>query len=107
VAEIGVREAVLSDLHGHALPLYTSFGLDAWWPLLYLRGRVDALPAPDGWQVEPATPVEVAALELAWTGVDRADDHFAWSRRPGSGLPARAAPGRPGAARGGLAGGGV
>jgi hypothetical protein len=57
-----------SSLHGHALPLYASFGLDAWWPLLYLRGRVDAVPAPDGWQVESATPVEVAALELAWTG---------------------------------------
>ena len=77
------RRMTFSSLHGHALPLYTSFGLDAWWPLLYLRGRVDALPAPDGWQVEPATSVEVAALELAWTGVDRADDHFAWSRRPG------------------------
>ncbi|MGC1566822.1 MAG: GNAT family N-acetyltransferase, partial [Trebonia sp.] len=25
-----------SSLHAHALPLYTSFGLDAWWPLLYL-----------------------------------------------------------------------
>ena len=35
-----------SSLHAHALPLYTSFGLDAWWPLLYLRGRVDALAAP-------------------------------------------------------------
>ena len=34
-----------SSLHAHALPLYTSFGLDAWWPLLYLRGRVDALAA--------------------------------------------------------------
>ena len=77
------RRMTFSSLHGHALPLYTSFGLDAWWPLLYLRGRVDAVPAPDGWQVEPATPVEVAALELAWTGVDRADDHLAWSRRPG------------------------
>jgi hypothetical protein len=25
----------------------------------------------------------VAALELAWTGVDRSDDHLAWARRPG------------------------
>lgn len=77
------RRMTFSSLHGHALPLYTSFGLDAWWPLLYLRGRVDALAAPDGWRAEPATPAEVAALELAWTGVDRADDHLAWSRRPG------------------------
>ena len=84
------RRMTFSSLHGHALPLYTSFGLDAWWPLLYLRGRVDAVPAPDGWQAEPATPAEAAALELAWTGVDRSDDHLAWSRRPGgAGLLAR------------------
>jgi hypothetical protein len=44
---------------------------------------VDAVAGPDGWQAEPATPAEVAALELAWTGVDRSDDHLAWSRRPG------------------------
>jgi len=84
------RRMTFSSLHGHALPLYTSFGLDAWWPLLYLRGRVDAVPAPDGWRAEPASPAEVAALELAWTGVDRSDDHLAWSRRPGgAGLLAR------------------
>ena len=84
------RRLTFSSLHGNALPLYTSFGLDAWWPLLYLRGRVDAVAAPDGWQAEPATPAEVAALELAWTGIDRSDDHLAWSRRPGgAGLLAR------------------
>jgi hypothetical protein len=38
---------------------------------------------PDGWRAEPASPAEVAALELAWTGVDRSDDHLAWARRPG------------------------
>jgi GNAT superfamily N-acetyltransferase len=32
------RRMTFSSLHGHPLPLYTSFGLDAWWPLLYLRG---------------------------------------------------------------------
>ena len=77
------RRMTFSSLHGHALPLYTSFGLDALWPLLYLHGGVDAVAEPDGWQVEPATPAEVAALELNWTGVDRSDDHLAWSRRPG------------------------
>ena len=77
------RRMTFSSLHGHALPLYTSFGLDAWWPLLYLRGRVKALAAPAGWRAEAAAAAEVAALELAWTGVDRSGDHLAWARRPG------------------------
>jgi GNAT superfamily N-acetyltransferase len=79
----GGRRMTFSSLHGHALPLYTSFGLDAWWPLLYLRGRVDALTTPAGWRAEPAAPAEVAAQELTWTGADRSGDHLAWARRPG------------------------
>lgn len=71
-----------SSQHRNALPLYTSFGLDAWWPLLYLRGRTDAVTAPDGWRAQAAEAAEAAALELAWTGVDRSDDHAAWARRP-------------------------
>lgn len=72
-----------SSLHGHALPLYTSFGLDAWWPLLYLRGPVEALPAPAGWTTETASPGGAAALERDWSGADRSEDHRAWARRPG------------------------
>jgi GNAT superfamily N-acetyltransferase len=79
----GGRRMTFSSLHAHALPLYTSFGLDAWWPLLYLRGRVDALAAPAGWQAAVASPASVAAAELSWTGVDRSADHQAWARRPG------------------------
>ena len=79
----GGRRMTFSSLHGHALPLYTSFGLDAWWPLLYLRGRVDALATPPGWRAEADSAGEVAARELAWSGVDRSDDHRAWARRPG------------------------
>jgi GNAT superfamily N-acetyltransferase len=81
----GGRRMTFSSLHGHALPLYTGFGLDAWWPLLYLRGRVDVIAAPAGWRAEAAAVAEVAALELAWTGVDRSDDHVVWARRPGGG----------------------
>jgi GNAT superfamily N-acetyltransferase len=77
------RRMTFSSQHRHALPLYTSFGLDAWWPLLYLRGRVDAVVPPPGWRAEAAEPAEVAALELSWTGTERGADHLAWARRPG------------------------
>jgi GNAT superfamily N-acetyltransferase len=77
------RRMTFSSLHARALPLYARCGLDAWWPLLYLRGPVAALPVPDGWRAEEGPPAEVAALELAWTGVDRSDDHLAWAARPG------------------------
>jgi GNAT superfamily N-acetyltransferase len=79
----GGRRMTFSSLHAHALPLYTSFGLDAWWPLLYLRGRVSALTAPAGWQALAASPDAVSEAELSWTGVDRSADHQAWARRPG------------------------
>jgi GNAT superfamily N-acetyltransferase len=76
------QRMTFSSLHSHALPLYTRFGLDAWWPLLYLRGRAGALAAPDGWLAGPSTSAEVAALELDWTGADRSADHRAWAGRP-------------------------
>jgi Acetyltransferase (GNAT) domain len=86
----GGHRMTFSSQHRNALPLYTSFGLDAWWPLLYLRGRTGAVTAPDGWRAQAAGAAEVAALELAWTGVDRSDDHAAWARRPrGAALLAR------------------
>jgi GNAT superfamily N-acetyltransferase len=77
------RRMTFSSLHSNALPLYTSFGLDAWWPLLYLRGRVDAVAAPAGWAAEVADAARVAALELEWTGANRSADHCAWAARPG------------------------
>jgi ribosomal protein S18 acetylase RimI-like enzyme len=76
------RKMTFSSLHSNALPLYTSFGVDAWWPLLYLGGDVSRLERPAGWSVETTEPAEVAALELAWTGVDRAADHQMWAARP-------------------------
>jgi len=78
----GSPRMTFSSLHAHALPLYTRSGLDAWWPLLYLSGEVTALPKPDGWDVMPVTPAEVAAREEEWTGTGRAADHQAWAGRP-------------------------
>jgi GNAT superfamily N-acetyltransferase len=79
----GGPRMTFSSLHAHALPLYTRYGLDAWWPLLYLRGDVRDLVTPAGWQAAATGPGDVAALEEAWTGTGRAADHDAWSSRPG------------------------
>jgi GNAT superfamily N-acetyltransferase len=81
--EPGSPRMTFSSLHAHALPVYTRAGLDAWWPLLYLRGEVSALPRAPGWTVAAASPGEVAALEAEWTGIDWSADHRAWAARPG------------------------
>jgi hypothetical protein len=72
-----------SSLHTNAVPLYTSFGLDAWWPLLYLHGETSRLPVVNEWAPEPATADSAARYELAWTGAARLDDHRFWAARPG------------------------
>jgi GNAT superfamily N-acetyltransferase len=72
-----------SSLHAHAAPLYTSFGLDAWWPLLYLHGDPSRLPVSSDWAVDCVSAGSVARYELDWTGVARAADHQAWAARPG------------------------
>ncbi len=65
----GPRRMTFSSLHAHALPLYTRFGLDAWWPLLYLAGDVGAVPAPQGWTVERAPAAEVTVAGVPAAGV--------------------------------------
>src|SRR5256884_4215635 len=79
----GTPRMTFSSLQAHALPLYARYGLDAWWPLLYLSGDVTALRAPAGWAVASAPAGEVAVLERQWTGIDRTADHQAWAARPG------------------------
>jgi GNAT superfamily N-acetyltransferase len=77
------RRMTFSSLHPQAVPLYTSFGLDAWWPLLELSGDVRAVQAADGWLTRTVTADKVGQLELEWTGADRSADHRAWAARPG------------------------
>jgi GNAT superfamily N-acetyltransferase len=76
------RRMTFSSLHPNAIPLYTSFGLDAWWPLLYLHGDPGVLPVVSGWAVQAATADQVAGYELDWTGVARTVEHRAWAARP-------------------------
>jgi GNAT superfamily N-acetyltransferase len=92
------RRMTFSSLHANALPLYTSFGLDAWWPLLYLRGDVRALRISPGWSVAPAEPEQAGALELDWTGTDRTTDHQFWAGWPGGAAVVVSVDGRPAAA---------
>lgn len=76
------RRMTFSSLHAHALPLYTSFGVDAWWPLLYLRGDTRQLRKPAGWSVSTAGPAQVGLLERDWTGIDRTAEHRFWAGWP-------------------------
>jgi hypothetical protein len=73
-----------SSVHPGALSLYTSFGLTAWWPLLYLTGAPSTLAVPEGFEVRDVSPAAAAALEMALGGRDRDGDHQAWGRRPGA-----------------------
>lgn len=92
------RRMTFSSLHANALPLYTSFGVDAWWPLLYLRGDVRPLRTPTGWSVAPAQPEQAAALERDWTGIDRTTEHRFWARWPDGAAVVASLDGQPAAA---------
>jgi GNAT superfamily N-acetyltransferase len=76
------RRMTFSSLHANAMPLYASFGLDAWWPLLYLRRDVRSLPRAAGWRADSASPDAAGELELRWTGADRSADYRGWAARP-------------------------
>ena len=66
-----------------ALPLYVRAGMQPWWASLYVQGRASDLPAAGGSiVVEPSDEAELAALELEWTGFDRALDHAYWASMP-------------------------
>lgn len=67
-----------------ALPLYVRAGMQPLWASLYVQGPSGDLPRIAALRTEPATPIELAALELAWTGIDRSVDHAYWGRMAGS-----------------------
>ena len=92
------RQMTFSSLHANALPLYTSFGVDAWWPLLYLRGDVRALRMPPGLSAAPADPAQAGSLERDWTGIDRTTDHQFWAGWPGGAAVVASVDGQPAAA---------
>jgi GNAT superfamily N-acetyltransferase len=63
-----------------AIPLYVRAGMSPWWACVYVQGATASLPpAPGSIETASADPAELAALELAWTGVDRSIDHAFWA----------------------------
>jgi GNAT superfamily N-acetyltransferase len=73
------RRTTFASEDPRALPIYVRAGMTPLWPMLYLEGDGARLPAPPGLELEAATPETLAALEVAWTGADRLDDHRFWA----------------------------
>lgn len=71
-----------SSLHPAALPLYVGAGLTPRWPLLYLAGHPDRLPAVAHAQVRRVDAVTAASTEESLTGQNRLDDYRYWAARP-------------------------
>jgi GNAT superfamily N-acetyltransferase len=73
------RRTTFASDDPRALPAYVRAGMTPLWPCLYVEGDGGGLVAPAGLEVVAALPEELAALELAWTGVDRLVDHRFWA----------------------------
>jgi GNAT superfamily N-acetyltransferase len=68
-----------------AMPLYLRSGMTPYWPNLYVTAHERLLPEiPTGFDAEPATPAQLAAIEADWTGVDRLADYEMWQGRDGA-----------------------
>ena len=73
------RRTTFASDDPRALPLYVRAGMTPLWPTLHVEGDASRLAKPPGLEVVAAPPEELAALELAWTGADRRDDHRFWA----------------------------
>lgn len=108
----GVGRPLLAELFGataaratfasddpRALPIYVRAGMTPLWVQLYLEGLPSRLPdTVSGLTVRPSDAARAAALELAWTGADRAVDWTFWSAMDASDTFTIEAGGRPVAA---------
>ena len=73
------RRTTFASDDPRALPIYVRAGMMPLWPTLHVEGDASRLAKPPGLEVVAAPPEELAALELAWTGADRRDDHRFWA----------------------------
>jgi GNAT superfamily N-acetyltransferase len=78
------RRTTFASEDPRALPLYVRAGMSAWWASLYVEGASGALAAAPGIETAAADAATLAAFELDWTGVDRADDHAFWASQAGA-----------------------
>ena len=73
------RRTTFASDDPRALPLYVRAGMVPWWACISVEGATASLPpAPGFLETASADPARLAALELAWTGVDRSIDHAFW-----------------------------
>lgn len=65
-----------------AMPLYIRAGMTPYWPTVYVTADERLIPqATSDYESQPATAVQLAAIEADWTGVDRSADHELWANR--------------------------
>lgn len=78
-----VQRTTFASEDPRALPLYVRAGMQPMWTSLYVQGASTALPpAQKPLRTESATSDLLAALELDWTGHDRALEHAFWGTTP-------------------------
>ncbi len=74
------RRTTFASDDPRALPLYVRAGMQPLWASLFVQGPSRTIPAGAGdHRTEDATAEQLAAIELAWTGFDRAADHAHWA----------------------------
>lgn len=74
------RRTTFASDDPRAMPIYIRAGMTPLWPSFYVQGSAAGIPAgPGRLAAEDATPDELAAIELTWTGHDRAADHAHWA----------------------------
>jgi GNAT superfamily N-acetyltransferase len=73
------RRTTFASDDPRALPLYVRAGMTPLWPTLHVEGDASRLARAAGLETVAAAPEELAALELAWTGAHRRDDHRFWA----------------------------
>jgi GNAT superfamily N-acetyltransferase len=73
------RRFTFSSQHPRALPLYTHAGLQPSWPLLYLSGPSDVLPAPQ-MQVKQVDAAVACEVDSQLASGNRSADYAFWTR---------------------------